>query len=109
MKNIVKFFKNDNKWYADIPNHTLDENEMIMGSDDMLSLLADGKDEITILVSDEPIEDYLAHFQITEHDDDGAYYKVCESINDMDTIWVCNVTHDVFGEHPEDIYIRTIS
>ena len=22
--------------------------------------------------------------------------------------WLCNVTHDVFGEHPKDIYIHTI-
>ena len=23
-------------------------------------------------------------------------------------VWICNVTHDVFGEHPEHIYITKI-
>ena len=31
MEAKLRFFKQDKKWYADVPNHTLDENEMVMG------------------------------------------------------------------------------
>lgn len=36
MKTEVRFYKENGKWYADIPNHTKEENEMVMGSDDAL-------------------------------------------------------------------------
>ena len=26
----IRFFKQDSRWYADIPNHTLEENEMVL-------------------------------------------------------------------------------
>ena len=29
---MLKFFKYNNRWYADVPNHTLDENEMVAGA-----------------------------------------------------------------------------
>ena len=28
---------------------------------------------------------------------------------DVPVLWICNVTHDVLGEHPEVIYINAIS
>ena len=49
----VKFFKQDNRWYADIPNHTLEENEMVMGADIALDYLSDGKNEIILTLTDE--------------------------------------------------------
>ena len=27
----------------------------------------------------------------------------------VSVLWICNVTHDVLGEHPEVIYINAIS
>ena len=38
MTTTLRFFKLDNRWYADVPNHTLAENEMVAGSDDFLRL-----------------------------------------------------------------------
>ncbi len=61
MIKTIRFFRLDNDykagWYADVPNHTLAENEMVAGS-----------------------------------------YE----------LWICNVTHDVLGEHPRSIYIHAI-
>ena len=37
MTTTLRFFKLDNRWYADVPNHTLAENEMVAGSDDFLN------------------------------------------------------------------------
>ena len=31
-----RFFKLNSRWYADVPNHTLEENEMVCGADTLL-------------------------------------------------------------------------
>lgn len=120
----IKFFKQDNRWYADIPNHTLEENEMVMGADILLDYLCrrDGN-EVTLTVSEERPDWYGVDFEfhMKEHDDEGATYEVggreiIKFIEHLDgnvfgdepTVWLCNVMHDVFGEHPKHIYIYTI-
>ena len=45
MEKKVRFFKQDNKWYADIPNHTLEDNEMVMGADIALDYVSEGKED----------------------------------------------------------------
>lgn len=105
MKTTVKFYKEDGNWYADIPNHTKEENQMVMGSDDALDFLSDGGDKIELTLSDEETFDFIVHFNRTEHDEDGAYYQACGNYDMLYPIWICNVTHDVFGEHPKDIYL----
>lgn len=105
MKKKVRFYKEDDRWFADIPNHTKEENEMVMGSDTALDYLAQGKSEVTFELSDEQTYEYIVHFNRVEHDDYGAYYQACCNYELLEPIWICNVTHDVFGEHPEDIYL----
>ena len=126
-KKLIRFFKENNRWYADIPNHSLDDNKMVMGSDTMLELLATSMycknpNEVNIELIDEKLEGVqLLTLTRIEHDEDGAYYSVSgflyreyvdmltseTDINDG-TVWICNVTHDVFGEHPEYITILDI-
>lgn len=128
MEKVVKFFKQDDKWYADIPNHTLEENEMVMGADIALEYLAEGRTELFITLTDEyPGWNVPLELKRKNHDDDGAYYTVSgllfmdfmitcsEKLGNMPLwggfkpeVWICNVTHDVFGEHPEHIYITKI-
>lgn len=79
-----------------------------MGSDTALDFLSDGIDQVILTVTDQYVPDYLLHFQRKEHDWDGAYYVVHGRTEILNEIWICNVTHDVFGEHPEDIYILDI-
>lgn len=118
MIKTVRFYKEDNKWYADIPNHTMEENEMVMGSDMMLDALSGGTNQIIIKLTDEEYENPYLHFHMKSHDDEGAYYDINGLIYEEyapmlaelypgfeHEIWICNVTHDVFGEHPEDIYV----
>lgn len=119
MEKIVRFFKQDNKWYADISNHTLEENEMVMGADIALDFLSNGKSEVKLTLSD-TYPGYNAPLCLYRHthDDEGAYYGVDgllfmdfidnfaqEYIGHKPEVWICNVTHDVFGEHPERIYV----
>ena len=36
MEKYLEFFKLNGSWYADIPENTLEENEMLLGSDEFL-------------------------------------------------------------------------
>ena len=128
MEKIVRFFKQDGKWYADVPNHTLEENEMVMGADIALEYLAEERTELFITLTDEyPGWNVPLELKRKDHDDEGAYYTVSgllfmdfmitysEKSGNMPLwggfkpeVWICNVTHDVFGEHPERIYITKI-
>lgn len=125
METKLRFFKRDKKWYADVPNHTLEENEMIMGSDTALDLMSDNKDEIVLTLSDEDDEHSILTMTMKEHDSEGAYYTLSgflynkfldlfaldssTSLSDItNEIWICNVTHDVFGCHPKNIYLLKI-
>lgn len=121
MKKEVTFFKQNGKWYADIPEHTLEDNEMVMGSDILLEMLSnDGEFDILKLTFEDKDSEYhhLLAFKMVEHDDDGAYYTLSGPLyniyldsvyseNDviLNTVWICNVTHDVFGEHPKELYL----
>ena len=125
METKLRFFKRDKKWYADVPNHTLEENEMIMGSDTALDLMSDNKDEIVLTLSDEDDEHSILTMTMKEHDSEGAYYTLSGFLYNKfldlfaldsstlpsditNEIWICNVTHDVFGFHPKNIYLLKI-
>ena len=125
METKLRFFKQDKKWYADVPNHTLEENEMVMGSDTALDLLSDNKDEIVLTLSDEDDEHSILTMTMKEHDSEGAYYILSGFLYNKfldlfaldsstlpsditNEIWICNVTHDVFGSHPKNIYLLKI-
>lgn len=125
MEAKLRFFKQDKKWYVDVPNYTLDENEMVMGSDITLDLMSDNKNEIVLTFSDEDDKHSILTMTMKEHDSEGAYYILSGflynkfldlfasdlSIVPFDItneIWICNVTHDVFGCHPENIYLLKI-
>ena len=118
----ITFFKQNNKWYADIPSHTLEENEMVLGADAIINELASSDSKLTLTFSDSFLSDYyILHLKRVEHDDEGAWYEfdgplyvdaMSVLINELGTaenkVWICNVTHDIFGEHPEELYLIDI-
>ena len=115
MKQSIRFFKLTNPadygWYADVPGHTLEENQMVSGSDDFLEEVAQGGDEVTITVSDSfDGEPFMAKLVMKAHNQAGATYILtgplarAKGVEGFE-IWICNVTHDVLGEHPRSIYI----
>lgn len=101
---------------------------MVMGADIALDYISDGKDELFVTMTTEAPEwNALLELKRKDHDDDGAYYTVTgilfmdfmitcqEKLSYMGfpdsmrpEIWICNVTHDVFGEHPEHIYVLKV-
>lgn len=124
MEKTIRFFKisesNNAGWYADVPNHSLAENQMVSGSDEFLEqvdTILGGKGEVTINVADSvDVKDgksFLAKLEMRSHNQWGATYvlsgPMAQRYNAVGfELWICNVTHDVLGEHPRCIYINNI-
>ena len=121
MTTSVRFFKlNDHRhcgWYADVPNHTLEENQMVAGSDDFLEevdRMLGSRQEVFINVSDDNAPgSFIAKLSMRAHNQWGATYILSGPMAERYgavgfELWICNVTHDVLGEHPKTIYIHEI-
>ncbi|MBR4133961.1 MAG: hypothetical protein IKU04_05510 [Bacteroidales bacterium] len=121
MMKTVRFFKinggRDAGWYADVPGHTLAENEMVAGSDDFLEAAdkmtgSDREVHITLSDTDEGVP-FLVRLRMKNHNQWGATYVLSGPLAERHgavgfELWVCNVTHDVLGEHPREIFIQNI-
>ena len=114
---IIRFYRDECGWFADIPNHTKDENEMVAGSDKLLEMLYSSfpctNDEIKIMVSDRVKREHAVLNKISE-DHEGAVYSIdlgflgrVLDIQD-ESCWMCEVLKDVFGKYPKHIYIHCI-
>ena len=117
MEKYLEFFKQNGSWYADIPENTLDENEMLLGSDEFLEKVIGGHSRVAMNLSTEENGPYLVKMVISMHDDMGGEYLLSGPLIDEIeetgtslpmTAWICNATHTVFGEHPDVIYINEI-
>lgn len=106
----LRFYKENDCWYADVPGHTQEENEMVSGSDDFLDYISDGKSEVILHVSKVPTTfsrfAYATLFML-KHNEAGATYQIVSDDDNINaqTLWICNVTHDVLGEHPSYIFV----
>ena len=99
----VSFYKEDGMWYADMPNHTKEENEMVLGSDDYLESLSNGSRRVTVFFSTKEPKEWLEHFTMVSHtEEDGAFYHTENLGAD---IYLCNVAHDIFVEHPMEFWV----
>lgn len=117
MSKYLEFFKLNGIWYADIPANTLEDNEMLLGSDEFLEkVVGDCKRVAMDLDITEP-DEYLVKMVLSSHDDMGGEYvlsgKLIDKLKDEGThlpmtAWIRNATHTVFGEHPDVIYIKSI-
>ena len=109
----LRFYRMGDEWFADVPQHTRAENQMVAGADTILSELAGGADEVRVVLSSDIANPcpWKLHLHLVEHDKFGATYKVAESGSQGTRLaWLCNVMHTVFGgEHPTDIYVHSIS
>ena len=108
---MLKFYKENGRWYADVPNHTQDENEMVCGADDFLEYISKGKSEVKVHVYTTPtLNSFMskATFFMLKHDKSGATYQIVSSDQKLNgqTAWICNVTHDVLGEHPHYFFVN---
>ena len=71
-----------------------------------LEKISNGKPQIIVEFSDSDEDNTIYVFRMTGHDEDGASY--CEVHNEVEPIWLCNVAHEIFIEHPAEIFITDI-
>lgn len=106
MKRKLRFYKENDKWYADVPGVSKEDNEMVFGSDIFLEKISNGEPQVIIEFSNSDEDDAIYAFRMTEHDEYGASY--CDIHNEEEPIWLCNVAHEVFIEHPAEIFITDV-
>lgn len=102
----VLFYKEGNRWYADVPGHSQEENEMVAGADTFLEILRQGAN-VKLAISQDAEKDHDITLFMIDHDEFGATYITHCNRHHLDKkiLWICNVTHDVIGEHPEYMFI----
>lgn len=118
-KKGILFEKHGDTWYADVDGHTMEENEMIGGADTFLDIMSKGKKAVYMDVSDCVYPKAKLILKRIDHDEYGATYQVLRyhhlpggllheaRIPELANreLWLCNVVHTFFGEHPEYISI----
>jgi hypothetical protein len=111
------FIRENGRWYIDLPEYlaqggSKSDLEMVAGADDVLDIMADGENKVTLMISTEPFEnaELLELVELCDQNIGGGYYimPVLEGSFMNKRMWLCDVTLFVFGDIPDRIYIRKI-
>ena len=116
----ISFTKEANRrWYVDFPNWPLQHYmlEMVAGADDLLDILNDGSNHVSLEVFTEKPKTYdielkKVHSALTK----GAFYTVETPLEGWEKpnairrkqLWLCPVTLTVLGHYPNSIYFKKI-
>ena len=117
MTRRLKFDKETNGWFIDLPEWEGSKNDlqMVLNADTWLDIVCHGDWHVWVFVSDQPfdgaerlIRTSLGCTLIDEPFDSGATYRI-ESFMGIPydfSMWLCDVTEFIFGHFPEIIYYR---
>ena len=47
----LRFYRSGAEWFADVPQHTQAENQMVAGADTLLDEVSGGSDEVKVVIS----------------------------------------------------------
>lgn len=101
----LHFEKDNMEWYIILPEWKGSKADlaMVSGADTLLDQLSNYTNSVSIEVSLEPIYDSSIHLsKVRNCWFNGADYITCSGHK----LWLCNVTKFVFGDLPNNIYIR---
>jgi len=113
--NRYRFIKEGRDWYIDLPQYienggSKGDLQMVDGADTILDIISGGNIEVSLILDRNPFSgsDMLT---LTERCDPivgGGYYnlKDFEGKEFNKTMWLCVVTEYVFGDLPEQIFIK---
>lgn len=98
----------DGRWFVVLPDYDGDQEdlEMVDGTDTFLDFLTEDGIYVTVDVNlEEPGDDSII-LKLVAHDEIGGTYQV-ENLSELKhDVWLCNVVHFLFGEHPDVIYFK---
>ena len=100
----------DGRWYVILPEYDGDQEdlEMVGGADTFLEYLTENGLYVTVDVSQEDTTKHPIKLKLVAHDVIGGTYQVENFDGFHQEVWLCNVVHFIFGEHPENIYIMVL-
>jgi hypothetical protein len=110
-----KFIKTGKEWYIDLPEFleqggSIGDLQMVDGADKMLDMMAGNNTTVVLNIAKEQFEgaDILVLTEKCDPYIGGAYYlmKQYEGKEIDQTMWLCQVTAFVFGELPQQIFIK---
>lgn len=107
----LTFRKDEDGWYADVPTHTRSENAMVAGADIVVGRMAKGDNTVEVKFrTRESTTKTSPLFRMKRflHDRHGGTYLVHGVTMIPFPAWLCCVTHDVTGEHPQEIFVHEI-
>lgn len=116
MRKAYTFIKTGRDWYIDLPEYieqggSAGDLQMIDGADKMLDMMAGNESAVTVEVAREPFEgaDVLKLTEKCDPTIGGGYYlmKMFEGQEINRSMWLCQVTEFVFGDIPEQIFVKT--
>jgi hypothetical protein len=96
------------RWFVVLPDYDGDQEdlEMVDGADTFLDYLTEDGLYVTVDVSLEDTEDDAIILKLAAHDAIGGTYEVENLPEFKYDVWLCNVVHFLFGEHPDMIYFK---
>ena len=115
MKNEIElsFYKKRTCWYAEVPEHTEAQNQMVSGADVMCEIMAAGHRRVTVnaVAHLGDGQKTIVSLHKVEQSQYGATYEIsgADGLGLPDRCWLCNVTRTVFGgTHPDEIHVISI-
>ena len=100
----------DGRWFVVLPDYDgpQEDLEMVDGADKLLDVLTTDGLYVNLRISLEYDSD-MYHLHLVKHDELGGTYEVMNHGRFLHKdIWLCNVVHDIIGEHPEDIWFELL-
>ena len=110
-----KFTKTGYEWYIDLPEFieqggSIGDLQMVDGADKMLDMMAGNKNPVTLYISKDQFDgaDVISLTEKCDPDIGGGYYimKKYEGEEINRTMWLCQVTEFVFGDIPQQIFVK---
>jgi hypothetical protein len=110
-----KFIKTGNDWYINLPEFleqggSIGDLQMVDGADKMLDMMSGNESSVIVYVAREKFEgaDILTLTEKCEPYVGGGYYmmKYYEGQEINQTLWLCQVTEFVFGDIPQQIFVK---
>ena len=113
------FKRQSGDWYIDLPEYLRaggkrEDLQMVAGADEILDFYAGNNSSVSMLIDTVPFKGADRLHLLSTADpqlEGGAYYAVytSEGKSIHGQIWLCGVLLFVFGEIPENIYIRKLT
>lgn len=109
----LTFHRDERGWAAEVPTHTRSENAMVAGADVVVGRMAQGDNTVEVrfrtVESSTLPRPIITLTRLLHRNGYGAEYLVCGAAPIPFPAYLCDVTHDITGEHPQKLFVYEIN